>query len=314
MVATPPTHGRRKWLYLSPSAAAKYDDCPRQYRYYYHDQWRTRKTALALPFGRAVHKAASEFFIADYNGKQIYLPDVFEAEFHRQLDLVEPKEESKWDKGSLIATGRVLCDQFPDFWDSTGLMPLIDAQGPVVERKFKVSIGHGVMLNGIIDLIAMDCEGKITLIDWKTPASVTNPVFLINADQLTEYQVLGDAHAETLGINQIDQLAFGELIKRKTGPRAKKGPTIEPLAVVPRRSPQEVADFIEAKLQTAEDIRRGRFPKRARMGHNTPCGMCDFVSLCTNGDTTGLITREQQKAEERALEEFEENFAEAFKL
>lgn len=301
-------------LYLSPSAAAKYDDCPRKYRFYYEEEWRTRATALALPFGSAVHKAIANFFIADYKGQHIFMPDDFEEAFERSLQGLDLKPHRTWTKEKLIATGRSLCAQFPQYWDATDLAPVIDQAGPVVERKYVRSIGNGVVLRGFIDVMAIDWQGVSFLIDWKTPAVASPIEFLENSDQMTEYQLGGDAYADEWGIGQVDKLAIGELIKRQVTERSRKGPTIEPLKIVSRRTDDEIAEFIQSRQYLATDIRQRRFNKRARMPHNSPCKMCDFVQLCIYGDISGLVTRSELKKERREQEEFEELYGDAFTL
>ena len=295
---------------LSPNAILKFQTCPRQYYFHYVKRWRTLKTALALPFGRAVHKAVERWFIASHSGKDIVIEDEFERVFRRELLKITPKPDKRWDVESLVATGRALCQKFPPAWAETGLMPVVDARGPVVEREFRFEITPGVGILTYLDLLAMDTDGLIYLIDLKTPTSPGSAEFTLASDQLTTMQIGVDRYARELGIDQVDRLGFLELVKRKTGPKAKVGPTIEPLQTVPRRSPQQIDDFLSTVRFVAHAVRRGDFPRFARQAYNTPCDMCDFAELCLRDDAHGLVQADKAKE----IEQTSELLADAFSM
>ena len=295
---------------LSPSAILKFQTCPRQYYLHYVKRWRTLKTALALPFGRAVHKAVEKWFKASYSGKDIVIEDEFERVFRRELLKTTPKPDKRWDVDSLVATGRALCQKFPPAWAETGLMPVVDDHGVVVEREFRFEIIPGVHILTYLDLLAMDVDGLIYLIDVKTPGSPASAEFTLASDQLTAMQIGVERYAEQLGIEQVDRLGFLELVKRKTGPKAKVGPTVEPLRTVLRRGDQEIEDFLSTVRFVSYSIRRGEFPRFSRQAHNTPCDMCDFAGLCLRGDADGLVQADKAKE----IEQTSELLADAFSL
>ena len=295
---------------LSPNAILKFQTCPRQYYFYYVKRWRTLKTAFALPFGRAVHKAIEKWFKAQHAGEDLVIEDEFERVFRRELLKITPKPDKRWDVDSLVATGRALAQKFPPAWAETGLMPVVDDHGVVVERELRFEIIPGVDILTYLDLLAMDTDGLIYLIDAKTPTSPASGGFTLASDQLTTMQIGAERNADTLGIEQVDRLGFLELVKRKTGPKAKVGPTVEPLQTVPRRGDQEIEDFLSTVRFIAHCVRRGDFPRFARQAYNTPCDMCDFADLCLRGNADGLV----QADKAREIEQNSELFADVFLL
>ena len=126
-------------------------------------------------------------------------------------------------------------------------------------------------------------------LDLKTPSTPTDLGWLANADQLTGYQLLLDAHAERWGLPPVERLGLLELVKRKVPTRTGKGPEVLAPITVSRHSTAEVADYAQKVRWVAEDIERGRFPKRGLMAHNTPCELCAVRGLCRSGDLEGLI-------------------------
>ncbi len=80
-----------------------------------------------------------------------------------------------------------------------------------------------------------------------------------------------DAHVERWGLPPVERLGLLELVKRKVPTKTGKGPEVLAPITVPRHSTAEVADYAQKVRWVAEDIERGRFPKRGLMAHNTPC-------------------------------------------
>lgn len=291
---------------ISPSAYLKYRTCGRQYWYHYSQGLRTYKTKVQLLFGRAVHQALADFLKAWVYGKHIDIVLAFEEAFYREAHEVIVTESARWDFESLMATGRVLVEAFPAVWHETGLAPVIDDHGPVVERKLEARIpGTRDVIFGIIDLVAMDCNGLVYLLDHKTPASSSDNAihmlsspevlsFASTSDQLTFYQVLAEANKHSLGIERVNKLGFWELVKRKVN--GSKGPEVMPPQIVDRRSPKAVNDLLQGINYMADDVRNRRFPKHTGSDYNSPCKMCEFAQLCITGDDTGLVSEKRMHA------------------
>ena len=290
---------------VSPSAYLKYQDCARQYWYHYFKRLRTYRTKIQLLFGRAVHQAIADYHMAIAYGQSVDIVDAFERAFYREMSQVIVMETARWDANSLLATGRVLLEAFPSMWEASGLIPLLDEKGPVIEREMRARIpGSKDVMSGIIDIVAMDDYGLIYVLDYKTPASPSHAAiqlhdssgtlpFAANSDQLTWYQILVEANAEALGIERVDKVGYMELIKRKVD--GKKGPEVLPPQVVDRRTHKAVNDLMEGVRYMTDDVRRKRFPKHTGQDYNSPCKMCDFAQLCTTGNESGLVHADRMR-------------------
>lgn len=199
---------------------------------------------------------------------------------------------SLWGPDDLRETGLRLAELFPSQWQATGLAPLVDEQGPIVERRFRVEIEPGLVLTGQPDVVAMDEEGGVIPLDVKTSAQPYEEEFLIASEQLTDYQILVEGNGEQLGLAEdgIDSVGFFEGIKRKVPKTSRgKGPEFLQPLIGPKRSAERVAERKQKLIWMAEDMRRGRYPKRPRMAYNSPCGLCEFRNYCLKGDKSGLI-------------------------
>ena len=169
------------------------------------------------------------------------------------------------------------------------MLPALDGAGaPVLERKLELQITPGLVFVGQPDLVVLDGDGALGCLDLKTPSSPTDPAWLAGADQLTGYQLLLDAHAERLALPPVARLGLLELVKRKVTAKGK-GPEVCSPITVARRHAEVLAAYTQKVGWVAEDIDRGRFPKRSLMAHNSPCGLCAFRGLCQDGDPEGLV-------------------------
>ena len=274
---------------LSPTAVLKYETCPRQY--YFAEGLRIRSVhpAANLVFGRVVHQAIEAWLRGWLNGR---VPDVG-ARFDR--DWTSARAAGGIDYAatqspeSLAATGRALVEQFAAAWPGFGLWPALDGDGePLLERQLEIPLGSGLTYVGRFDLAVVDAGGALVCLDVKTSSGLIDPDWLAGADPLTGYQLLLDAHAERLGLPPVGRLGLLELIKRKVTPKGK-GPEVRPPLMVARRGPNDLAAYTQKVLWVAEDIDRGRFPKRSLMAHNSPCGLCAFRRWCQDGDPDGLV-------------------------
>lgn len=280
-------------LFIRPSHALSFDNCPKAYYYKYVLGIKTEFVSANLPFGTAVHEACTGYVLAQANNDTTYDPvKVFTNHWEHALNTQAIEFSSTWSPDDFSATGKRLAELFPDAWDNTGYAPLIDDQGPVVERRFNANIGDGIVLTGQPDIIAMDAEGSVIPLDLKTSAAPYGENFLAASEQLTDYQLLVEANRESLGLGDEDvaKVAFFEGVKKKIPKTSRgRGPEFLTPMVSSARSEAVKAERRQKLLWMAEDVRRGRFPKRPRMAYNSPCEMCEFASYCLNGDDAGLV-------------------------
>lgn len=247
--------------------------------------------AANLGFGQAVHRGAEVFLIAQTTGEVVAEPI---AEFDRVWDdfcsshIVD--YSSRWDREELRRTGHKLLQVFMADWKQRGLLVVLDANGkPVLERKLKIELPDDVIYTAIVDVLAMTPDGRILVIDLKTPAQAAFEGFVDLAEQLVGYQVVIEAHAESLAIEQVDGRAFYELIKVPIPKTAKgAGPRVAPMEIAGRADAESIRDWMYETIAIANDIRNDRFPKRPGDAYASPCSMCNFYNLCRTGSREGL--------------------------
>lgn len=278
--------------YIRPSHALCFDECA--YAYYLKYVLRVKPSVVSanLPFGTAVHVACTDYIMAEAKGDTSYNPvDRFNSIWEKSLETEALDFSSTWSKDDLSATGVSLVEQFPDVWGLTGLVPLIDEYGPVVERKLSFQIAPNIILTGTPDLVAMNDEGVVIPLDLKTSAQEYNSTFLINSEQLTDYQILVEGNSASLGLDDdgVGKVGFFEGVKRKIPQRKdSKGPQFLPPKTIEKRSEERKLERIQKLIWMAEDIDRGRFVKRPRMAYNSPCDLCEFSGFCATGSRVGL--------------------------
>lgn len=284
--------GRKRRIYLSHSAREMYTTCGRKYKFSHVDRLESQHESANLGFGKAVHRGCEVFLIHDATGEFIADPI---QEFHRVwnefCDTRIVEYSSRWDREKLSETGEILVQKFMDDWKQMGLMVVLDANGqPVLERKLRIELPDDVIYTAVLDILAMTQDGKILVVDIKTPGVKGFDGFTTMSEQLLGYQVVVDAHAESLGVGRVDGRVFYNLYKvpvPKTG--RGEGPRVLPFDPVGRANPADIADWINETVAIANDIRNGRFPKRPGDSFNTPCGMCtEYYKACATGDYEGL--------------------------
>ncbi len=278
-----------------PTAILCYEDCPRAYYYRYVRRLRPEADSANLVFGTVLHEVLVAFLRDEVPAAE--LPEHFVERWRAAQEDRAITYARLFGPEDLEATGRRLCELFPPWWAETGLLVLRDEHGPVIERRFQVEIAGELILTGEPDLLAMDREGQVLILDFKTTSSEPRLDGWVS-DQLLAYQVLVGTHAEALGIDRVAGLGFIYLVKAKV-PRTGKGigPRIAPLRIEPTGDGERVREYIQKVLWVDEDIRKGRFPRRSRMAYNTPCALCDYQAVCWQGDTSGL--REPEDAPEQ---------------
>ncbi|MFO1431273.1 MAG: PD-(D/E)XK nuclease family protein [Candidatus Competibacteraceae bacterium] len=275
-------------LKLRATAVLRYDDCPRSYWYQYVQGIQPTADSANLVFGTAIHDVCTGWLKAQAEGRALDPVATFLDVWEQVTTTRTIAYTSKLGPDDLQAMGEALVRQFPVAWKATGLVPLIGADGqPLLETRFETEIAPGLILSGSPDVVAMDAQGNIVIPDLKTASTPATDGFASVADQLTSYQVLIEAHADTLGIERVHALGFLEFLKRK--PNGRTGPTIPPLLLTPARSALDLAEFRQKLVWMAEDLARNRFPKRPRLAWNSPCSFCDYAGLCQRGDWEGLV-------------------------
>lgn len=284
-------------MILRPTLVLKFDECPRAVKYQL-EGWTAAEESANLVFGSAVHSACTTWLIKETQGMSFDPVRSFERAWLNALETKAIAFNSQMGPDDLLATGRKLCEMFPEAWRKLGMVPAITEQGVIlVEHRLQAPLGEEVILSTQPDIVAFNQKGVLVSIDIKTPAAASGPHFPKVAEQLTAHQLVIDANGEKLDLPPVGEVGFLELIKRKVPAAGKKGkgPEIAPLKCVPARSPEVVNEYRQKVLQTARDIRAGKFPRRPRMAHNSPCDMCEFRVHCIDGETTGLVAPDRQE-------------------
>lgn len=287
-------------LRIRPSTILKHDECPRAVYFAQVEGLERDVVSANLPFGTSVHEAATGYILSTVSGKPFNPVDAFQEKWEAEISRKAVEFSSIWDEESMAATGRMLAERFPPYWDSLGLQPLIDEDGPVVERRFEVQIDKDIILSGQPDVVAVDEDLRIYVPDVKTTAAPYDASFALVSEQLTAYDILLTAHKDSLGIEKVDQLGYLEGVKRKVPKTSRgKGPDWEPPLKGPARTDEHKREYIDKVKHTVAEIRSGRFPRRPRMAFNSPCQMCDFAGLCLQGSMEGLrkVDRKSAKRE-----------------
>jgi len=243
-------------LNLSHSRVTKYDFCPRAYRHYYIDGWKPKKKKVPLLFGDAVDRSIQALFKTGEDP----VP-VFEAIW---LPLKEAPidwgKRNSWDGLLSIGKGllaRFVAEEVPRF---------SDVALENVQRRLQAEI-NGVTVAGYLDLYAK-VDRLITLTDFKTAQSGYDPEEVELNEQLTAYWWLLLENGLP-----VERVAFCVLLKLKD-------PRIE--WHFAKRDESAVAEYRDKLRIIAEDIKRGRFPKKS-----SSCGLwggCDYKPLCLGNE------------------------------
>lgn len=278
-----------RMIYLSASQIINADDCRRKHWYASIARFKPAVSAANLAFGKCIDLATREYLFALTLNQP--LPNTVKR--FEELWLTSTKSEeltyaATHTPEQFLSMGMELMRQFPGIWEDSGYQVALDNQGsPLVDLKLDVDIGNGVILRGILDIVAYTPVIELCLLDEKTASAEHSEMFTRVSDQMTTYNILMDAHRERLGLPEVEKVGFLDLIKRKKTPEV-----LQPITVR-RRNKDEIRGFIQKCHWLADDIRQGKFPKASRHAYNTPCDLCDFKGHCIDGNTDGLIIPKQ---------------------
>lgn len=288
----------KRSIRMSPNRLDKWLTCGRQYWYYYEMGWRARGISATLLTGNIAAQCIEAVINANATGVSIDPAKMFERLWQEKQIDQEILYNTKQTPDGILKTGQRLMELFPEAWEKTGLIPVTDSDGkPFVERDLGVRLTDTVTLYGIPDVMVLSTQdGTVGTLDFKAPDKPYDPVSIWQSDQLTHYQILGDANSERLGIEQVDWLSYMQLIRRAVPKQRGVGPEVLPPGRVPRRSDAEISEYKRKVLWVADQIQNGFFPKTPRKPHNTPCTLCDYVNHCTRGSCEGLIIPETKQA------------------
>jgi hypothetical protein len=254
----------------------------KQVYFHYKLGIRPKITSANLALGKAVDQTVMDYLAAEANGKRLpSLEDVFLRHWKRET-AISLEYSATQSEAKMRDMGAAMAAKFPQAWEESGLMVFIMPDGsPALQVALKVKITPRDFLQGFLDLIAMDQEGNVIILDIKTTGVAYDDLYVRQSDQLTAYQLLVDSHAKDLGIERADKVGFMCLHK-------KKDPVIHQPQIVDRRPSDRVQEYLQTCRWFLEDYFKGRFNRSPLGAFNSPCSMCDFNRLCSEGVTSDL--------------------------
>lgn len=279
----------RSGLLMSHSRKQTMLTCGKKYQYNYIDRLEPVARSSNLGYGSAIHTAISAYLTAQAFGATIDPIEIFNREW-AEFCQGDVSYSSVWDEQKLIETGKRSLEVFLEDWAQRGWTPIMDVNGlPVIERQLEVLLPNGVRYLVILDTAVRDQNDKVIILDFKTPAAASIPGFASLSDQLIGYQVAVEAHKDELGIQQVDGLAFYELLKRAI-PKTSRGdgPKIHVEEPSLPRNQQDIDEWVSEVGYVARDIMDKRFYKRPMDSFNSPCQLCDFQKKCMGLPDVGL--------------------------
>ena len=238
--------------------------CPRKYRLRYIDDAPEERTAVALVFGTAIHEACELFFEGIKAGAPPSSDEVHGA-FHRAFtdsvklaeDMHVPMDWGKTNQADMIEKGEAMMAVFLDEVDRG-----VRVVGTEVPFEFEIAPGR--VVNGVIDLVLDDGNGRYRVVDIKTAASTYGPDRIDYDQQPTVYI----AAAEHLyGAHGNVDFEYWLLLKTKK-PQLKIMPVV--------RDANDRAELIQTIDEVETARAHGVYPRiRGFM-----CTGCEYRQLC----------------------------------
>lgn len=276
-------------LRLSPSALIDYQTCPRYYKYRHIDRLEPVERKSYFAHGTAVHAAIEHVVTERFEGRKPDPGAAFDQAWQRELKNHPVIFDQKHPRYEVEATGRALSVDFDRFWVEHHWSAMADVDGrPLVERKFELEVAPGLIFVTRIDALVLPGSSAVTLVDMKTPATASDPIFTKASDQLAFGQWMLEHAAVRLGLPRIEQIGFLEGIKRKVGSQRGSPPQFLEPKLEPAHSAERLAEFESDWREIGEQIQRGVFPRTPRNAFASPCLRCEMRQLCHFGDASGL--------------------------
>jgi CRISPR/Cas system-associated exonuclease Cas4 (RecB family) len=238
--------------------------CPRKFRYRYVEDAPDETTPLSLIFGTAIHEACEVFLIALRDGQPPLSEEVHGA-FHRAFtdsvklatDMKVPVDWGSSSQDAMLEKGEAMIATF---------LAEVDRAIRVVatEAPFRFEIAPGRVIDGVIDLIIDDGNGRLRVVDIKTAAASYGPDRIEHDVQPTIYIAATEHLYAAPG--KVD-FEYWLLLKTKK-------PQFKILPVV--RDAADRAELIET-IDEVENARvQGVFPRI----RSFTCQGCEFRKRC----------------------------------
>lgn len=273
-------------LTVRPTGLLQYERCHYAFHLSTNLRIRTQETSHALAFGKAGHKATTGYAAAHAEGERVDPVPLFLNAWQEQLDDNVVKF-SRHDVNELTEIGTKLCQQFPAFWDNSGLIAVKAGSRVLVENRLKLRLADDLVLSVEPDIVAKRIGGpddELLVPDIKFPSSPAFDGFAKVSDQLSAYQLTVAVNAPAMGLGEvtIKEVGFLEGLKKKGAEWHSQ--------MVAAHDRTRLGEYVAKVKANAALIRRGYFQKRTGEAWDTPCDSCDFRNLCINGDATGLTS------------------------
>lgn len=250
-----------KKLLFSYSKMSLYCECPLKYKFKYEDKI-PEKPKHFFAFGQAMHESL-EFFHS-----RIPHPSIEELldKFSQQWSRKDYREKGYATKEKHEADYKRGCEILSEYHARHGLETKLPF---LLEYKTEVEI-DGLNVIIVADKIEYLGSGLIKIVDYKTgkPADRTPEQLYMYQKICESDKLLLEKAAEKLGERlssmRVDSLIYYYLegLKEKAYKRAEE---------------KEIGAFWEKALETAENIKKGKFEPSPS---EKACNFCDFKALC----------------------------------
>ncbi|MBK9497556.1 MAG: PD-(D/E)XK nuclease family protein [Xanthomonadales bacterium] len=194
-------------IYLSPSKVADFENCRWQFMLKHVWNWKEKTPSINLIVGDCLDKAVMAFLAGQFVGQSVDPVALFTTELETQI-ANGAAFGSKWTPENVQAMGIRLMEQFPEYWERSGLTVLADPAGePIMQRLLELDLGDDVVFRTKLDLACATRDGDIAIIDVKSAAMEFPEVLAPLSDQITACNIAVLAHAESLGLQSVDKVA-----------------------------------------------------------------------------------------------------------
>lgn len=241
--------------------------CPRKFQFRYVEEAPEEVTPVSLLFGVAIHEAV-ELFLGGLKDGNPPLPDEVHGAFDRAFndgvalaaEMHTPMDWGGSTQAEMLEKGEAMLATF---------LAEVDRGIKVIgtEVKFQFEIAPGRVVDGVIDVVLDDGNGRYRVVDLKTAAATYGPDRLDFDLQPTVYI----AAAEHL-YGAAGKVNFEYWLLLKT-----KKPQFKILPVV--RDARDRAELVEAIDDVEHACIRGVYP---RMRGYT-CVGCEYAKRCSAG-------------------------------